>query len=482
MSPIGNTSGPNVGTRFARHCHLPTLQSMPAGRISPGHFRSIPVRKMTDSLNIHSVLSAMQALSDESDFTSLMNRALAILLDTSEAGRAIVLLERDGRLYVEGARERGQDTARVESVQVAESESIPGSVVLHTFRSGEEVTLHREETDPRFKSDAYLQKRMPATLLAWPLQQRGKVFGVLYLEHDDDPQAFARDRMETARILLPSLGSHLRSALRQAEIELQLQERTLQLIETEKMASLGRMVAGVAHEINTPLGIGVTAASTLLDETRGSRENWDMGDLSPDDVQSYLDIAVDSSRLILTNLNRAAQLVQGLKQVAVDQASQERRNFRVIPYMREILHSMGPRLNTTGHRVTLEGDDSVSMHSYPGPLSQIITNLINNTLEHAYEPGQSGHSHILVKEQDQYVTITYSDDGRGIPPENRERVFDPFFTTSRASNGSGLGLHIVSDLISGGLNGSIKLENPNTGGVVFYMELPRTMAETRNDR
>ncbi len=251
------------------------------------------------------------------------------------------------------------------------------------------------------------------------------------------------------------------------------------LVESEKMASLGSLVAGVAHEINTPVGIAVSAASYLQDRTTEVRGKLERGTLVQADVESYLDDAAQSARLLLSNANRAAQLVQSFKQVAVDQTSDDRRHFDLRKYIEETLLSLQPKL--TGTRVTVHVDcaPDIGMDSYPGPLAQVITNLILNSLQHGFAGGTHGTIRITAQlNSDDEVVLCHEDDGRGIPADLHDRIFEPFFTTRRGFGGSGLGLHLVYNIVTGRLNGSIEVKSRKGGGTLFVLRLPRVSAYT----
>jgi signal transduction histidine kinase/purine-cytosine permease-like protein len=253
------------------------------------------------------------------------------------------------------------------------------------------------------------------------------------------------------------------------------------LVESEKMASLGGLVAGVAHEINTPVGITVSAASYLQDRTQAVQEKLNRGTLGQEDLQSYLDDASNSARLLLSNANRAARLVQSFKQLAVDQASDERRRFGLREYIEETLLSLEPEL--TGTRVSVEIDcaPDINMDSYPGPLAQVLTNLIVNSLQHAFSAGEPGQIRITGRAIDaDDVVLRYEDNGRGIPADLHRKVFEPFFTTRRGLGGSGLGLHLVYNIITGRLNGSIGIEARGGGGTLFVIRMPRVPTSSSN--
>ena len=258
---------------------------------------------------------------------------------------------------------------------------------------------------------------------------------------------------------------------------LRLRETQAQLVQSEKLASLGALVAGVAHEINTPIGVGVTAASTLQSRTQRMREEYASGALTRNDLERYAEVAVEASQILLKNLQRAADLIHSFKQVAVDQSSGERRKFLVRTYVEEILLSLAPRLKKTPHRVELECPEAVMMDSYPGALAQIITNLVSNALVHAFPDGRAGHLRIRIETVDRMLRLSFSDDGVGIAPADLKRVFDPFFTTKRGSGGSGLGLHIVYNLATQILRGDIGVVSEPERGATFVLTVPLNVSE-----
>ncbi len=245
-----------------------------------------------------------------------------------------------------------------------------------------------------------------------------------------------------------------------------------QLVQTEKMASLGGLVAGIAHEINTPVGVGVTAASTLHAKTAALNEEYAANKLTNSGLHRYIELATQSAEIILSNLNRAAELIQSFKQVAVDQSSSEKRQFPVKHYLNEVLLSLRPKLKKTKLNVVIDCDDELVMHSYPGALAQIMTNLIMNSLNHAYEQDESGTLTIAVTVKEDKIHLVYSDDGKGMPPDHVKRVFDPFFTTKRGAGGSGLGMHIVFNLVTQQLGGTVSLQSEVGKGTSVEIVVP----------
>jgi signal transduction histidine kinase len=246
-----------------------------------------------------------------------------------------------------------------------------------------------------------------------------------------------------------------------------------QLVETEKMAALGELVAGVAHEINTPVGIGVTAASHLEVKTKELAALQRSGTLRRSDLDKYVATATESCDALLSNLHRAAELIRSFKQVAVDQSAQERRTFPVKDYLEGILLSLRPQLKKTRHTVTLDCPRDLLLDSYPGALSQIITNLVMNALIHAYADKEDGQIDIRVTDGPDDIELRFRDDGCGMTTEQLRRLYEPFYTTRRGDGASGLGLHIVYNLVTQRLGGRIECESAPGQGTAFTLWLPK---------
>ena len=275
--------------------------------------------------------------------------------------------------------------------------------------------------------------------------------------------------------LLKAMEEDLRGAKENAESTLkQLKEAQEGLVQAEKMAALGSLVAGISHEINTPIGTALTSASHLAERTAAHIALFEDGKLKKSDLERYFALAKETSQLMLANIQRAAQLVQSFKQISVDQTSAERRRFELRTYIDEILLSLRPRLKRTPHRIDVDCPPDIWIDSYPGALSQALTNFIMNSLAHAFEDGRVGTISIRVTETTpDEIEIAYADDGVGIPKQNLPRIFEPFFTTKRGAGGSGLGLHIVFNLVTQTLGGSIRAVSDGAGAC-FILRLPKT--------
>jgi signal transduction histidine kinase len=251
-----------------------------------------------------------------------------------------------------------------------------------------------------------------------------------------------------------------------------LRSATDQMIQSEKLAALGSLVAGIAHEVNTPLGISVTAASHLEELTKTLSGNFAAGTMKKSDLLAYIDSSKETMQIILANLMRAANLIQSFKKIAVDQSSESWQTVDLESYLKDIVVSLTPRLKKTKVKVSIQCPDTLRINTMPGALSQIITNFVTNSLLHGFDEGQEGEITITAKSEKQVVVLTYADNGKGISRENIDKVFDPFFTTARGQGGSGLGLHLVYNIVTRNLGGGITASSAPGEGVTFTMTLP----------
>ena len=294
-------------------------------------------------------------------------------------------------------------------------------------------------------------------------------------EHLRHQQEELRNLNEDLELRVKERTLQLETANGELQTALETVKRTQkQLVEAEKMSALGGLVAGVAHEINTPIGVGVTAASTLDERVKAFTELFESGQLKKTDLRKFLAGVTETSNIILPNLHRAAELIRSFKQIAVDQTSLELREFHVKTYLDEILLSLRPKLKKTQHQLVIDCPEQLHLYTHAGNFSQIITNLIVNTLVHAYDEGQTGHISITVTENEEKnrLLFHYHDDGKGIPQENLSKIFDPFFTTARSKGGSGLGLSIIYNIVTQNMNGDLRCESEESKGTDFYFEIP----------
>ncbi len=253
-----------------------------------------------------------------------------------------------------------------------------------------------------------------------------------------------------------------------------------ELVQTEKLASLGGLVAGLAHEVNTPIGVGLTAATFLEEKVADVSSQVTQESLTRRGLDAFLDQAGQSSRIIVGNLHRASDLVRSFKQVAVDQSSDELRTFKLVDYVEETLLSLLPQTKKTPHEIVVTGNRDIVLTSFPGALSQIVTNLVMNSLTHAFDDGETGEIRIDSSLTGQSAHIHYSDNGKGVSPDVLNRIFDPFFTTKRGSGGSGLGMHIVYNLVTRKLGGTVVCDSVPEEGISVHITVPLKAAPSQD--
>lgn len=256
-----------------------------------------------------------------------------------------------------------------------------------------------------------------------------------------------------------------------------LRRTQTQLVQAEKMASLGTLVAGVAHELNTPIGVAVTASSTLKVRTDAFAKRYAEGGLKKSELEAYVKTAQIGADLTMRNLERAADLIQSFKRVAVDQTSDSKRTFNLGQYLHEIATSLQPMLKGTQHQIFIDCRSDIDIESYPGAFAQIVTNFVQNSVKHGFEGfTNEGIMHIAVRRTDEAIRLEYRDNGSGIPENILPRIFDPFFTTKPGEQGgTGLGLNVVYNLVTQKLRGEMHVESKEGegSGTNFFLTIPR---------
>jgi signal transduction histidine kinase len=297
-----------------------------------------------------------------------------------------------------------------------------------------------------------------------------------------EPQLFPRAQVE----LLKTFAGQAVIAIENARLFTEVQERTRQLsqslealraaqdslVQTEKLAALGRLVAGVAHELNTPVGTSLTVASAFIN--KADRFEADVaGGVRRSTLNEFIATSREAASQIMINLNHAIDLIQSFKQVATDRNVSDRRGFDLGEVTEQVVKGLrfGLRRNLV---VNVECETGLAMNSYPGPYGQVVTNLVHNSAVHAYPDGSRGSVHISAHASGKHnIEVLFSDQGCGISPEVRSQIFDPFFTTRRDQGSTGLGLHIVHNIVTNRLGGRINLESKPGAGTKIRIIVPR---------
>jgi signal transduction histidine kinase len=253
----------------------------------------------------------------------------------------------------------------------------------------------------------------------------------------------------------------------------ELQETQQSLIEAEKLAALGGLVAGVAHEVNNPVGISLTVASSVARRCEHFADEVHDGQVRRSKLDEFIAGSKEAAKQLVANLNRAADLIQSFKQVAVDRSHTERRLFDLAESTEQIVVSLRPALKRSAVSLTVDVPPDIQMDSYPGPYGQVLTNLVLNSLAHAFPERSAGTMRISARRiGPEQVEVQFADDGIGMSEDVQRRAFEPFFTTRRGRGGTGLGLHIVYNLVTRPLGGRLRLESQPGQGTSFIIRLP----------
>jgi NO-binding membrane sensor protein with MHYT domain/signal transduction histidine kinase len=304
----------------------------------------------------------------------------------------------------------------------------------------------------------------------------------LFVFNDITDQKRAEESIKKLNESLERRVEERTQELKQVNVDLNHSMTTLkdtqsELVHSQKMASLGSLVAGISHEINTPLGIGVTSASNIGEEVNSLLEIFQNGTMKKSDLEEFLHHTSEASSILMQNLKRASDLIASFKQVAVDQSSDSIRTINLHSYLNEAILSMKPKLKKTRITVVNSIPENINTFTHPGALYQVFTNFIQNSLIHGYSEQEEGEIRISGTLERERIKLVYRDTGTGISENIAHKIFDPFFTTRMGTGGSGLGLSIVYNLVKTTLQGNIVVVNNGQVGAHFEMEMPLVTEE-----
>lgn len=319
--------------------------------------------------------------------------------------------------------------------------------------------------------------------LSKEIEQRKKIESELLNEHNklESSEFTIRQYLNDLKSLNETLEEKVKERTKDLEIEVEerkaaervLLETQNALIEKEKFASLGVLVAGVAHEVNTPIGVGVTAISHLREKSHDLIDLYRTNLIKRSNLEEYFEVIVNATRIIEINLNRASDLVRSFKEVSVDQSGEDIREINLLAYIQQILMSLQPNFKKRPINIELSNiNENLVLKIQAGAFSQVISNLLLNSLHHGFDENQPGLIIISAVIEKQDLVLVYEDDGKGVPKENLRKIFDPFFTTKKGSGGSGLGLHVVFNIINQTFFGKIDLHSEVNKGVRFEILIP----------
>ncbi|WP_338848201.1 ATP-binding protein [Massilia sp. W12] len=395
-----------------------------------------------------------------SDLFALLNQHVNNLLDASYF--AILLMDEDGSgLHSVYRVQNKQSLPPYRQALPADNSYVAQCVlekreVIMSMQAGQHNPALRDDASPTLSA------------LFGPLQVGERVLGAMTIQSS---QADAYGERE--RLIFRNLCAYGAIALDNANAYRQLQQTQRQLVEQEKLAALGSLVAGVAHELNTPLGNSITIASSIQELWQDLEQRLQAQTLSMARLQDCITDGKQASHLLQRALHSAAHLVSTFKQVAVDRTSAERRSFDLSQTTQEIVATMMSQIRANGHSITLEIAPNIELQSYPGHYGQVIASLISNALVHAFAGQPQGQIRIWARlHKPGRVLICCSDNGCGIAPQHLAHIFDPFFTTCLGQGGNGLGLNIAYNLVTSLLQGSIEASSTPGQGACFSLDLP----------
>jgi signal transduction histidine kinase len=366
-------------------------------------------------------------------------------------------------------------------------------------RTGRSVTVVLAEPQHQVLADAYETRVwvlllsgsivVIASLLAFVISGRltRPLHDIATSLQDYDPESgdlpLPADRNDEIGEISRAFAGLIERKRRLREAQVEANER---LVRSEKMASLGNLVAGMAHELTTPMGAAVTVASTMDNQAREFEAATEAGQLRKSDLRTFIAAQRDGAATLLRVLGRAAEQIAHFKQVAADQASEKRRGFALDGYLDELVDSIRPSLKRSAVVLALDLDSGLILDSFPGPLGQVVINLVNNAVLHGFPEDRSGTVTIRTRAaDDRTATLEIRDDGAGMEADVLKRIFDPFFTTKWGSGGTGLGMSIVHNIVTEVLGGSVEADStPGQGAtirVTIPTEAPRWPASVSDD-
>ncbi len=318
--------------------------------------------------------------------------------------------------------------------------------------------------------------------IASPMIYQERLLGAIILQSYDETVSYDDDDLE----LLTFVADHIAAALARKHSDDSVRDKNIllqqtlanlrlaqdELVRKEKLASLGALVAGVAHEINTPIGVAITAASHLQDQVRKISKLRQATKLTAADLAGFEPMAIESASMVLRNLQRADDLIRSFKQVAVDQSGDQKRMINLKEYIEEIMQSLRPKFRAGRYTFIIDCPDDIKLEICPAAIYQTLVNLVMNSLVHGFEQKAEGEIRIVVSVQHELVIIAYSDNGCGMSEDVRAKIFEPFFTTRRGRGGTGLGMHIVFNLVTQALKGRIEVASSEGEGTQTTIWLP----------
>ena len=472
------------------HNYLNLIVPKVAGKTEVSSYQSVDTTMLTKFYNLtsESVLKVSQAISKEITLEGFLKNMMNILIENSGAQKCILLLERDGEFRVEA--EGTSDKSKTEVMQAIPINEVnqngrcglPISVINFVVRTQKDIIISDATVDEEFSSDEYIRRYHPHSILCHPVIHHNNIMGVLYFENSVTKGVFGEHHLEFLKMLSSQVAISIENAFIYQHLEDLVDKRTRDLVEAQeqlvqsgKMAALGGLVSGIAHEINTPLGNSITSASLLSELTAQAKEKFEKKEINEVDLKCHFENSSKTVEYIVEGLSRVDKLVQRFKQIAVDQTDERHRLFDLKFCIQDAISRSTMALEMEGYNIHFVCDRSIVIDSYPTVFYQIIIELLSNTKLHAFEDREQGDVFIEAYQDDDEVRLIYKDNGCGIPKENIDMVFDPFYTSKRSAGSVGLGLYILYILVVKQLNGTIECNSSAERGSSFTISFKTEM-------
>lgn len=380
---------------------------------------------------------------------------------------ALMLTDQEGTSLYSIFRQQGEHSLPALHIHLDDLHSFAAQCVRE--RREIEVAKARGEYNPALTPDAH----PTLSALFGPLIIGQRILGVMTIQSEEEYVYGERERL-----IFRSLCAYGAIALANAHAYTQLQQAQQKLVAQEKLAALGTLVAGVAHELNTPLGNSLVALSGLQDQINTIANQLALQNLRASDLHRFITDSQELSNLCMRSLHNAADLVSHFKQIATTRKQQEYLHFNLRQLTNDIIESLQAQIRVEGHQVSVDIAADLQLHSYPEAYTQVITNLIHNALTHAFSGIRQGHIRIEAQLfKNQRVHVCVSDNGLGIEQQHVKFIFDPFFTTRLGQGGNGLGLAICYNIVTSILEGQITVSSIIGKGTTFTLDLPLRVGE-----
>ena len=466
---------------------LPNTSSAPFDPTITSQNVAAQVTDGSQFLDIATILKATQTLASEVVLEQLLLKLMKIVRENAGADKAMLILEgtQDQKLYIEAEIYSNHEPRVMHSQLLSDNENISEKIVLFAARTKENIVLGDASKEGKFTQDPYIQRYAPKSVLCTPIINQGRLIGILYLENNIAIGAFTPKHLKVLNIIISQAAISIENAQLYESLEHKVKVRTKelnaslenlketqeQLVESKKMASLGGLVAGIAHELNTPLGVCLTTISNLKFEVSEINDSLKQG-LKKSSLNKFIESVSLSSNLLLKNIERLISLSTNFKKLAVDVSTQEKTTFNVASTFQMLVNMLEYDKNKLSLKTSIECQKDLSISSFSDEFFQFAEQIFLNSIHHGFREKESGEIVVRASEKNDQIYIELEDNGCGIPKKHHEKIFEPFYTTDYINQHSGLGLHLVYNIVTQKLNGTIECESEENQGTKFMISLP----------